>query len=419
MDIYKENGYQFNLSASVPVFKLVNLRQLVFEVTTYCNLNCTYCGYGSLYNMRTHKERTQMPFSMAKIMIDYLFDLWVTHDNDYDIRETFIGFYGGEPLLNFKFIESVVSYIEEHPVKKRRFGYTMTTNAMLLDKYMDFLVEKKINLVISLDGNKMAHSYRVDWNGQNSFDRVIGNIKELQSKYPAYFDKYVAFNSVLTNRGDLLGIKKFVLKEFGKNPMVAEVNDFGIQEAQRDKFNKIYKSVRRELSQKTSKELFDKIDFAKNPTNRVAFLILKSLSGNSFSSYNSLLPQKEGRVFPTGTCFPFDKKLFVTVKGELLPCERINQRFSLGHIAEDRVHIDFEYIAKKYSDYYKRIYNHCKECYAKPICEQCMFYVSGIDDNPSCPNFLNKQQYEELIASHLNYLAENPHIYQRMMEEMF
>ena len=28
---------------------LINLRQIVFEVTEKCNLNCTYCGLSDLY----------------------------------------------------------------------------------------------------------------------------------------------------------------------------------------------------------------------------------------------------------------------------------------------------------------------------------------------------------------------------------
>jgi len=419
MDIYKKYNYQFNLPASIPFYNLVNLRQLVFEVTTLCNLNCTYCGYGPLYDMRIHQDRIHMSFVMAKRLIDYLYELWTAHKSDYDLRETFIGFYGGEPLLNFEFINLVTSYIENHPLPNRCFGYTMTTNAMLLDKYMDFLAEKNFHIVISLDGDKVAHSHRVDQSGRNSFDRVFENVKKLQAKYPAYFEKYVAFNSVLTNRGELFKIKDFIQKEFNKRPIVSEVNNFGVQENQKAKFEEIHKSVEKELLKRPYKEWQEKVDFAMNPINKVAFLILKSLSGNSFHSYNALLPQKEGHIFPTGTCFPFDKKMFVNVKGELLPCERINQRYSLGYVSEDRVHMDFEYIAKKYSDYYKRVYDHCKGCYAKPVCEQCMFYINDLEKNPSCSNYLNKQKYEDLITSHLAYLVENPEIYQRMMKEMF
>ena len=419
MDIYKEYSYQFNLPPSVPFNKVVNLRQLVFEETTHCNLNCTYCGYGALYNMRTHQERIHMPFSMAKRLLDYLFDLWANNRIDYDVRDTFIGFYGGEPLLNFEFISSVVSYVEEHPLPDRHFGYTMTTNAMLLDKYMDYLADKKFHLLISLDGDKEAHSYRVDHAGKNSFDQVFRNTKRLQEKHPAYFERYVSFNSVLTNRSDWAGVKEFILKEFKKNPSISEVNNFGVQECKKNEFKEIYKSLEKELGQQSNKELLEKINFANDPANRIAYMIMKRLSGNSFRSYNSLLPQKECSIFPTGTCFPFDKKMFVTVKGDLLPCERINQRFSLGYIAEDGVHLDFEAIARKYSEYYKRVYESCKGCYAKPICEQCMFYIKDLDTRPSCSNYLNKQRYEALVSSHLNYLGENPKIYQRIIKEMF
>lgn len=407
------------MPASLPLNKLINLRQLVFEVTTKCNLNCTYCGYGSLYNMRTHQDQTNMSFIIAKQLIDYLYSLWSNHKIDYDIRNTFIGFYGGEPLLNFDFIRSVISYLENLPIDRRQFTYTMTTNALLLNKYQDFLVDKKFHIIISLDGDKEAHSYRIDRFGQNSFNRVFENIKKLQIKYPNYFKKYVSFNSVLTNRSDLRRVKDFIQKEFEKDPMISEVNDFGIQDNQKEKFEEIYRSINKDLSGKSPEEVLEIVDFEKNPTNKIAYIILKNFSHNCFRSYNELLPQKECKIFPTGTCFPFDKKLFVTAKGDLLPCERINQKYSLGYVSEDGVHINFDEIAKKYTDYYKRVFRRCKECYAKPICEQCMFYIHDLDNNPSCPNFLTKQKYDELLASHLTYLFKNPKVYQRIMKEMF
>lgn len=417
MDIYKKYYYQFNLPSSVPFHNLVNLRHLVFEVTTSCNLHCTYCGYGQFYNNRTHNNNINMLYTKAKLLLDYLFDLWKNNKNDYDIRDTIIGFYGGEPLLNFKFIESVVDYIEKHPIEGRHFGYTITTNAVLLDKYMDFFAKNKFFLVISLDGDKEANSYRVDHAGKSSYDIVVENTKKIQTKYPEYFKEYVSFNSVLTNRSDLRRLKTFMLREFGKESMVSEVNDFGILESQVVNFKKIFKSLKIETEK--CKEFLLESDFAKIPQNKISYMIMKYLSGNSFASYNSLLTSREYRIFPTGTCFPFDKKMFVNAKGELFPCERINQKYSLGYITKNAVSIDFEMIAKKYSEYYKRIFSCCKDCYAKPICEQCMFYINNIDDVPSCPNFLTKKEYDNLINYHLKYLTDNPQVYQRLMREMF
>ena len=51
--------------------------------------------------------------------------------------------------------------------------------------------------------------------------------------------------------------------------------------------------------------------------------------------YNELLYKemtKEEEFLPTGTCIPFSRKLFVTVNGKILPCERIGHNNFLGSI---------------------------------------------------------------------------------------
>ena len=54
------------------------------------------------------------------------------------------GFYGGEPLLNMNLIKQIIEYIDSLPkIENTYFIYNMTTNALLLDKYMNFIVEKK------------------------------------------------------------------------------------------------------------------------------------------------------------------------------------------------------------------------------------------------------------------------------------
>ena len=79
----------------------------------------------------------------------------------------------------------------------------MTTNAVLLDKYMDFIVENNFSLLISLDRNEYNHSYRVDYAGKNSFDRVLSNIELFREKHPSFFTTNVNFNAVLHNRNSV------------------------------------------------------------------------------------------------------------------------------------------------------------------------------------------------------------------------
>lgn len=129
------------------VRNLINLKQLVFEVTDACNLRCKYCGYSDLYLGYDERENLMFPFERAKLIIDYLYDFWQRGETKGVMHPVMISFYGGEPLLNIAFIRKVISYIESLPPIGKIFKYGMTTNAMLLDRCMDFLVEKNKNTV--------------------------------------------------------------------------------------------------------------------------------------------------------------------------------------------------------------------------------------------------------------------------------
>ncbi len=77
----------------------------------------------------------------------------------------------------------------------------MTTNATLIHKHIDFLVDNKFNIMISLDGNEGNDSYRIiKKNNKNSFSKVIKNIDFIKDKYPDYFKNNISFNAVLHNQ---------------------------------------------------------------------------------------------------------------------------------------------------------------------------------------------------------------------------
>ncbi len=78
-------------------------------------------------------------------------------------------------------------------------------------------------------------------------------------------------------------------------------------------------------------------------------------SGNVFKSYNDLLFGVEKKKWiPTGTCLPFEKKMFVTVNGKILPCERISHDYALGKVTDTGVILDIEQIADTYNKWYKK-----------------------------------------------------------------
>ncbi len=89
--------------------KLVNLSQVVFEVTDACNLKCKYCGYGELYNNYDERHSTNMPLQQAITVLEYLEELWSSNYSVSHQKKTYISFYGGEPLLNVPFIKEVIA----------------------------------------------------------------------------------------------------------------------------------------------------------------------------------------------------------------------------------------------------------------------------------------------------------------------
>ena len=89
---------------------LVNLTQLVFEVTDDCNLSCVYCAYGNLYCDYDKREKKYMQLRDVRLLIDHLAEVWQSSMSEAAVPETFIGFYGGEPLLNMVFIKEVINY---------------------------------------------------------------------------------------------------------------------------------------------------------------------------------------------------------------------------------------------------------------------------------------------------------------------
>ena len=355
-------------------YSLANLKQLVFEVTDACNLRCKYCAYADLYEGYDQRENLKLPFQKAKLIIDYLYEYW---EKRYCIEVNdpiTIGFYGGEPLLNVPFIQQVINYIESlNPIGKK-FHYNMTTNAILLDRYMDFLAENEFRLLISLDGDEKGQSYRVDTKGKNSFDKVLANIQLLRSKYPSYFEHYVMFNSVLHNRNEVESTYRFIKDKFGKEPMISPLNNSGVRKDKLQEFYQAYQNVATSIQKANNCEALKNELFIKSPETGALVNYIYHHTGNVFNDYNDLLLGREGSSFPpSGTCIPFSKKMFITVKGRILQCEKIDHEFALGQITNKKVELNLEQAARQHNKYTFRYMNQCKTCAAKQLCTLTVF----------------------------------------------
>lgn len=402
------------------LFNLKHLPQIIFEVTDACNLRCKYCGYADLYEGYDKREDLRFPFIRAKKVIDYFHSLWKNNYVEGAISPFTISFYGGEPLLNVPFIRQVIEYIEGLPPVGKSFNYSMTTNAMLLDKYIDFLAEKKFHVLISLDGDEEGHSYRMDAHGKNSFQRVFKNINLLREKYPEYFEQYVMFNAVLHNRNSVERTYRFIKDTFGKVPSIAPLNNSGIRPDKIEEFNRTYRNYYESLNQANNCEKLKAEMFIKTPEINSVLSYLYYQSGNVFFNHNGLLLNKKNiRQLPTGTCTPFSKKMFITVKGRILQCEKINHEFSLGQVTDEGVELDFETIAKQHNDYVFRYAKQCEKCGNRTACMQCVYQIDDIHDpNTRCHGFCTEIQKEKQNEQCLRYLSKHPELYKRLLNEV-
>ena len=209
---YSISNFRDVISASEIENSLANCPVLVIETTERCNLECRYCIYGKNYSSFSTRRNLEISLKMAIAMVDYMIERWNSSENQSPLDTKYIGFYGGEPLLNFKLIKEVVLYLE---TKKNNHTYniqhSITTNGLLLPKYIDFLVEHNFQVLISLDGGKEDNAARVFPNGEESFPKLINIIKSVKKKYPSFFKNNVSFNAVYNHYSDYFRLDSFVI----------------------------------------------------------------------------------------------------------------------------------------------------------------------------------------------------------------
>lgn len=413
---------KFITSDSV-VSALANLPQLVFEVTDACNLRCKYCAYGEFYEDYDCRENKMLSTEKAIRLIDYLAKYWSSNLNVSADKKITISFYGGEPLLNFTFIEAIVKHIKNNiHCPHRRFSFSMTTNAMLLHRYMDFLQENCFHLLISLDGNKENDGYRMDKVGHSSFERVVANVDILQKKYPDYFLRYVNFNAVLHNKNSVESIYRFFKEKYDKIPRISELNNVGIRKDKLEEFNRTYKNSQESLRQAEHYEEIERDMFMNTGNYQSLTLYLHQYSGFVYRDYTDLLFDKREaeniRRIPTGTCLPFSKKMFVTVNNKILPCERIGHQFALGKIGETEIELNPEWIANKYNDYYARMEAQCSRCKNQKACIQCLFNLKDVESKPVCFGYMTDKDFRNYVNRQMYFLERNPEMYKKIMEDV-
>ncbi|MBR7142100.1 MAG: thioether cross-link-forming SCIFF peptide maturase [Clostridia bacterium] len=169
-ELFSEDDY-IDLQKAMPKAEDVPIKALCLNIAHDCNLRCGYC-FASTGDFGC--GRKLMPFEVGKAAFDFL----VAHSGKR--RNLEVDFFGGEPLMNFGTVKMLVAYARELEKKvDKKFRFTLTTNAMLLnDEVTEFLNKEMHNVVLSLDGRKEVNDFmrqRVD--GTGCFDTIMPKIR--------------------------------------------------------------------------------------------------------------------------------------------------------------------------------------------------------------------------------------------------
>lgn len=137
----------------------------IFVVTLRCEHSCPYC---QVSRQSTDRSRFDMSEETAMRALDIAFSSPATRIK--------IEFQGGEPLLNFPLIRTIVAAAKARSGKK--LDFVIASNLALLDDVvLDFCKSNDVLLSTSLDGPADLHNKNRPRPGSNSHELAVAGIR--------------------------------------------------------------------------------------------------------------------------------------------------------------------------------------------------------------------------------------------------
>ena len=155
---------------------------MIKPASSLCNMRCRYCFYHDVSDIRQVKSFGIMSEETAENLIKKALRFA-------DGESVAFAFQGGEPLIaGMDYFKSFVRKVSEHNTKGSRIFYGLQTNGTLVnDEWADFFAENKFLVGLSLDGDYKANRFRVDENGDNTYEKII-SAAEIFKKHNVQFN---------------------------------------------------------------------------------------------------------------------------------------------------------------------------------------------------------------------------------------
>src|SRR5579872_468723 len=160
----------------------------VFKITSFCNLNCTYCYVFNAGDTSYQRRPRVMPLETADAAVAKIAAYAVATG----IRRVYIVLHGGEPMLAGKdWFQRFAGTVRSHCTPELELVLSMQTNGVLLDHdWLDLLCDLNITFGVSLDGPEAVNDRsRVNHAGKGSYRPIVEALERIQKhpKAPRYF----------------------------------------------------------------------------------------------------------------------------------------------------------------------------------------------------------------------------------------
>lgn len=316
------------------------VKSLCLHIAHDCNLRCGYCfaGEGNFGG-----DRSIMSSDVGRQAIDFL----IAHSGHRVNSE--IDFFGGEPLLNLAVVKEIVAYgRQQAALHGKRFKFTLTTNALLLDdSAIEYLNENNISVVLSLDGRPEVHDrMRPDYGGNGSYARVQHRISRLveSRRNEGYYVRGTFTKLNLDFDLDVLHMADLGYNQLSVEPVVGDGEDFAFTEGD---LPALYAS-------------YDRLTEA---------YLARKHEGRPFNFFHFNLDINHGPCVAKrlASCGAGHEYFAVTPGGDLYPCHQFvgREEFKLGDVWQGVT-------KRELSQQFRRthIFNkqECPECWARYYC---------------------------------------------------
>jgi sulfatase maturation enzyme AslB (radical SAM superfamily) len=420
-------------------------RLLTLELTHQCNLACEYCIFGKHYPQTRQQSDASMSLDTAKSAVAR----YLSHKP----HDPAIGFYGGEPLLEFELMKEIVAFAEQLAVENGlELRFNVTTNGTLLsEEKIHYFVAHKFAVTISVDGNKESHDrYRVFKNTghpgppRGSFDVIIGNMERFVQLYPDYHSRGIVLTWTATS--NLFEIEQFLRRWLPLFPAFASTSvspveiaeeateagrEIGVGEcpalpcrdesclqrfSQQERPGEIpefddWSSERFSVLDAGLESLVSKLSHCRDRNaamelfDRHSPIYANILRGQIENIHRRQVVGSARRKPPVVrlSCFPGAARNYCSLRGATFACERteFGKLFEIGDAIND-VDADkaYDFLVEKV-----RLGCDCGNCVINQVCTLCPALVSESKESPGEPDYLALQRTCGQSASESTFLT--------------